>query len=324
MRRATSVGRGRGAGRLPGQPGRSADHRAAAPGRRRRAPRRRACTCCRRPTRDPPRHRRVLTTPEAVVHDASAGTRCTSGTSAPSCSASATRSSAGRRDLDLVIASGGMLLDQLLGAGSVASGHVRALLEPGRPGPAWNFRRSAKAGDRGHDVAPAQPRPAHRRAHRRRLGRAVHAGRGDCPAPGTPTRTGRPACTASGRPSATRGGAPRRRTWRSCTSTRRRGRQRPRPGADRGGVGRRPGGAAGRGGCRGGRARRLCRAAGRRSRAPGRRRGAPSRSGARTAPSDATTATSRPTSANARGERHPDGFAAWLDTALARIGMAEV
>lgn len=55
-----------------------------------------------------------------------------------------------RRRLDLVIASGGILLDQLLGAGVVRSAVFGHCWSPVGPAPAWNFRRSAEAGD--HDV----------------------------------------------------------------------------------------------------------------------------------------------------------------------------
>lgn len=53
----------------------------------------------------------------------------------------------GVRDVDAVIASGGLLMDQLLGAGvlrSVSYGHCWS---PVGPSPAWNFRRAAQRGD---------------------------------------------------------------------------------------------------------------------------------------------------------------------------------
>lgn len=51
------------------------------------------------------------------------------------------------RDIDAVIASGGLLMDQLLGAGvlrSVTYGHCWS---PVGPAPAYNFRRAAESGD---------------------------------------------------------------------------------------------------------------------------------------------------------------------------------
>jgi glutaconate CoA-transferase subunit A len=53
----------------------------------------------------------------------------------------------GLRHLDLVIASGGLLMDQLLGAGSLRSvtyGHCWSAVGPS---PAWCFRRTAESGD---------------------------------------------------------------------------------------------------------------------------------------------------------------------------------
>ncbi|MFG1948517.1 CoA transferase subunit A [Nonomuraea sp. NPDC048826] len=53
-----------------------------------------------------------------------------------------------RTGLHVVIGSGGILLDQLLGAGvpdSVTFGHCWS---PVGPGPTWNFRRAAESGDR--------------------------------------------------------------------------------------------------------------------------------------------------------------------------------
>lgn len=52
-----------------------------------------------------------------------------------------------RRGLDLVVASGGLLLDQLLGAGCVTSATFGHCWSPVGPHPAWNFRRLAEAGD---------------------------------------------------------------------------------------------------------------------------------------------------------------------------------
>lgn len=51
------------------------------------------------------------------------------------------------RDLDAIIASGGLLLDQLLGARSVASATFGHCWSPVGPAPAWNFRRLAESGD---------------------------------------------------------------------------------------------------------------------------------------------------------------------------------
>lgn len=49
--------------------------------------------------------------------------------------------------LDLVAASGGLLADQLLGAGAVASATFGHCWSPVGPSPAWNFRRLAQSGD---------------------------------------------------------------------------------------------------------------------------------------------------------------------------------
>jgi glutaconate CoA-transferase, subunit A len=51
------------------------------------------------------------------------------------------------RGLHAVIASGGLLLDQLLGAGVLASATFGHCWSPVGPAPAWNFRRAAEAGD---------------------------------------------------------------------------------------------------------------------------------------------------------------------------------
>lgn len=53
----------------------------------------------------------------------------------------------GRRDLDLIVASGGLLVDQLLGAGCAASATFGHCWSPVGPSPAWNFRRLAESGD---------------------------------------------------------------------------------------------------------------------------------------------------------------------------------
>lgn len=49
--------------------------------------------------------------------------------------------------LDAIIASGGLLLDQLLGARSVSSATFGHCWSPVGPAPAWNFRRLAESGD---------------------------------------------------------------------------------------------------------------------------------------------------------------------------------
>jgi glutaconate CoA-transferase subunit A len=53
----------------------------------------------------------------------------------------------GARDIDLVIGSGGLLMDQLLGAGVLRSATFAHCWSPVGPAPAWNFRRAAQAGD---------------------------------------------------------------------------------------------------------------------------------------------------------------------------------
>lgn len=52
-----------------------------------------------------------------------------------------------RRELDLVITSGGLLLDQLIGAGVAASAAFAHCWSPVGPAPAWNFRRLSEAGE---------------------------------------------------------------------------------------------------------------------------------------------------------------------------------
>lgn len=52
------------------------------------------------------------------------------------------------RGLDAVIASGGLLMDQLLGAGVLRSATYGHCWSPVGPAPAWNFRRAAEAGER--------------------------------------------------------------------------------------------------------------------------------------------------------------------------------
>jgi glutaconate CoA-transferase subunit A len=51
------------------------------------------------------------------------------------------------RDIDLVIASGGLLMDQLIGAGILRSATYGHCWSAVGPAPAWNFRRAAEAGD---------------------------------------------------------------------------------------------------------------------------------------------------------------------------------
>jgi glutaconate CoA-transferase subunit A len=53
----------------------------------------------------------------------------------------------GRRGLHAVIASGGLLLDQLLGAGVLSSATFGHCWSPVGPTPAYNFRRFAESGD---------------------------------------------------------------------------------------------------------------------------------------------------------------------------------
>jgi glutaconate CoA-transferase, subunit A len=54
---------------------------------------------------------------------------------------------AGVRDIDVVIASGGILMDQLLGAGVLRSATFGHCWSPVGPAPAYNFRRAAESGD---------------------------------------------------------------------------------------------------------------------------------------------------------------------------------
>lgn len=49
--------------------------------------------------------------------------------------------------VDAVIASGGLLLDQLLGAGVLSSATFGHCWSPVGPAPAWNFRRAAESGE---------------------------------------------------------------------------------------------------------------------------------------------------------------------------------
>lgn len=53
----------------------------------------------------------------------------------------------GARDLDVVMASGGILLDQLIGAGTMRSAVFGHCWSPVGPGPAHNFRRAAQDGE---------------------------------------------------------------------------------------------------------------------------------------------------------------------------------
>lgn len=52
----------------------------------------------------------------------------------------------GCREVDAVIASGGLLMDQLLGAGVLRSATYGHCWSPVGPSPAWNFRRAAEGG----------------------------------------------------------------------------------------------------------------------------------------------------------------------------------
>lgn len=49
--------------------------------------------------------------------------------------------------IDAVFASGGLLMDQLLGAGALRSATYGHCWSPVGPSPAWNFRRAAESGD---------------------------------------------------------------------------------------------------------------------------------------------------------------------------------
>lgn len=51
------------------------------------------------------------------------------------------------REVEVVIASGGLLMDQLLGAGVLRSATFGHCWSPVGPSPAWNFRRAAERGD---------------------------------------------------------------------------------------------------------------------------------------------------------------------------------
>ncbi|HLU43466.1 MAG TPA: CoA-transferase [Natronosporangium sp.] len=53
-----------------------------------------------------------------------------------------------RRELHAVVASGGLLLDRLIGAGVLARATYAHCWSPVGPDPAWHFRRLAQAGDR--------------------------------------------------------------------------------------------------------------------------------------------------------------------------------
>jgi glutaconate CoA-transferase subunit A len=54
----------------------------------------------------------------------------------------------GRRDLHLLMASGGLVMDQLIGAGALAEATFAHCWGTVGPAPAWNFRRAAEKGDR--------------------------------------------------------------------------------------------------------------------------------------------------------------------------------
>lgn len=53
----------------------------------------------------------------------------------------------GRRDLHIVSSSGGILTDQLLGAGTISEATFSHCWSPIGPAPAWNYRRLMEAGD---------------------------------------------------------------------------------------------------------------------------------------------------------------------------------
>ena len=78
-----------------------------------------------------------------------------------------------RRELHAVVASGGLLLDRLIGAGVLARATYAHCWSPVGPDPAWHFRRLAQAGDRRvvrHEVSLGD---AVGGADRRRLAGAV-------------------------------------------------------------------------------------------------------------------------------------------------------
>lgn len=55
-------------------------------------------------------------------------------------------------DVDILMASGGLLLDQLIGAGVPRSATFAHCWSPVGPTPAWNFRRAAESGDVGIEL----------------------------------------------------------------------------------------------------------------------------------------------------------------------------
>lgn len=92
---------------------------------------------------------RQLTLPEAVRAHVHPGTRLYLGNfGAQLFSVGHEMIRQGVHDVDAVIASGGLLLDQLLGAGALRSAAFGHCWSPVGPAPAWNFRRAAQAGAR--------------------------------------------------------------------------------------------------------------------------------------------------------------------------------
>lgn len=85
---------------------------------------------------------------------------------------------AGYTDLHLIAGSGGLLLDQLIGAGSARSVTFAHCWNPVGPKPAWNLRRAAEAQRPPHpetDDLPEPPRPEIRELSLGMLGAAFHA-----------------------------------------------------------------------------------------------------------------------------------------------------
>lgn len=92
--------------------------------------------------------RPLLTLQEAVAEHASSGSRVYLGNfGAQLFCVGHEMVRQGVRDIDAVIASGGLLMDQLLGAGVLRSATYGHCWSPVGPAPAYCFRRAAEAGD---------------------------------------------------------------------------------------------------------------------------------------------------------------------------------
>ena len=78
-------------------------------------------------------------------------------------------------DLDLIAGSGGLLLDQLIGAGVARSVTFAHCWNPVGPQPAWNLRRAAEPQVGVADSDPELPRPEIREVSLGMLGSAFHA-----------------------------------------------------------------------------------------------------------------------------------------------------